>query len=209
MPDAARVDALPADAALLAASAAGDTEAFATFMRRHQGPVARYLALFTGSSDVDDAVQDTFVAAWRGAGGFRGNASARGWLYAIGRHAVHHQQRRRVDEPAQVESLESLAELAGWGNLPLVSASQRDDERMELLHRALARLPHEEREVLTLRELDGLSGEETATAMQLTLAAMKSRLHRARIHLAAVARSLAAEDRRDDSRQTVRNGGTV
>lgn len=197
----------PPDAALLAASAAGDSGAFAVFMRRHQAPVARYLALFTGTHDVDDAVQDTFVAAWRAAAGFRGDSSARGWLYTIARHAVHHQQRRRVHEPAQLESIEELAERAGWGSLPANPTNTTEDDRAELLHRALALLPHEEREVLTLRELDGLSGEETAAVMQLSLAAMKSRLHRARIHLAAVARELASDEERGTSRSPARSGG--
>ncbi len=196
------------DATLLAASATGHTDSFAMFMRRHQGPVTRYLVMFTGSSDVDDAVQDTFVSAWRAAGSFRGDASARSWLYAIARHAVHHQQRRRVDEPAQLESLEALAERAGWGNLEAVTMPEDEDERAALLHRALARLPQEERDVLTLRDLDGLSGDETAAALQLSLAAMKSRLHRARLHRVAVARTLRAEERRDVGTFISRSGGT-
>jgi RNA polymerase sigma-70 factor (ECF subfamily) len=181
------------DAALLAASAAGDTGAFETFMRRHQAPVARYLRTFTGAADVDDAVQETFIAVWRSAVHFRGtghDGGARGWLYTIARHAVHHQQRRRVDEPAQLESLEQLAEQAGWGSLPEVTATGDDRPLQELLQVALARLPLEEREVLTLRELDGFSGDETAAILHVSVAAMKSRLHRARIHLAAVVRSL-------------------
>jgi RNA polymerase sigma-70 factor (ECF subfamily) len=204
-------DEVVPDAALLAASGAGETEAFATFMRRYQGPLERYLAAFTGSLDVDDAVQDALVAAWRAASAFRGDSSARGWLYTIARHAVHHQRRRRVDEPAQLESLEALAEQAGWGQLAAIADPQHDDDgRAELLYRALALLPREEREVLTLRELDGFSGEEAAAAMHLTLAAMKSRLHRARIHLAAVARSLAAAEQRSDAiRHTVRTGGAT
>jgi RNA polymerase sigma-70 factor (ECF subfamily) len=181
------------DAVLLAASAAGDTGAFETFMRRHQAPVARYLRTFTGSADVDDAVQDTFIAVWRSAGHFRGtghDGGARGWLYTIARHAVHHQRRRRVDEPAQLESIEQLAEQAGWGSLPEATGDADDRALHELLQVALARLPQEEREVLTLRELDGFSGDETAAILQVSVAVMKSRLHRARIHLAAVVRSL-------------------
>jgi RNA polymerase sigma-70 factor, ECF subfamily len=186
------------DAVLLAASAAGDAGAFEQFMRRHQAAVARHLQTFTGSPDVDDAVQETFIAAWRGAGGFLGAAagtgSARGWLYTIARHTVHHQLRRRVGEPAEVESIEELAAQAGWGNLPEVPAEQDERSLRELLQLALSRLPLEEREVLTLRELDGFSGDETAEILQISLAAMKSRLHRARIHLAAVVRQLERDE---------------
>jgi RNA polymerase sigma-70 factor (ECF subfamily) len=179
------------DAALLRAAAAGDALAFETFMRQHQSPVHRYLLHFTnGAVDLDDALQETFIAAWRSAGTFAGTDSARAWLYTIARNVVRHQVRRRVDEPAHLESLEQLAEQAGWG----CPADPRDavdaQAARDLVRVAFARLPQEEREVLTLRELDGLSGEETAEVLQLSLPAMKSRLHRARIHLAAVLRAL-------------------
>jgi RNA polymerase sigma-70 factor (ECF subfamily) len=177
------------DGGLLAASAAGDAAAFEVFMRQYQPSVSRYLQTYTGSRDVDDAVQETFIAAWRGAGGYRGAASARAWLFTIARHSVHHLVRRRVDEPDDLLSVEQLAEQAGWGALP---ASGGDDPAWdgELLMLALQRLPADEREVLTLRELDGFSGDETAEVLHISVAAMKSRLHRARIHLAAAVRAL-------------------
>lgn len=191
----------PPDGALLHAAAGGDTGAFEIFLRRHQEPVQRYLRAFTGHDDVDDALQDTFVAAWQGAAGFRGSDSARAWLYTIARHAVHHQLRRRAHEPAYTESLEELAARAGWGAEP--SSDSRDAQLAhDLLQVALARLPADEREVLTLRELDGFSGEETAAILHLSLAAMKSRLHRARLHLAAIVRALelspSSTERRHD-----------
>lgn len=182
------------DGALLRAAASGDSGAYAQFMRAHQAAVHRYLATYTGSPDVDDALQETFINAWRGAPGYQGGASARAWLYAIARHVVHHAVRRRVDEPDALESLEALAEEAGWGCIDERSGGSGSDDAIarELLTVALAQLPREEREVLTLRELDGFSGEETAAILQLSLAGMKSRLHRARIHLAAVVRRLEA-----------------
>ena len=195
------------DAGLLAASAAGDTGAFELFMRRHQAFVSRYLQSYTGSSDVDDAVQDTFVAAWRGAAGYRGTDSARAWLYTIARHTVHHQVRRRVNEPAELESIEQLAEQAGWGCLPEVPVEPDAEQWRELLHTAMARLPADKREVLTLRELDGFSGDETAAILQVTVAAMKSRLHRARIHLAAIVRTLEPDWQRH-SAPSPRTGAT-
>jgi RNA polymerase sigma-70 factor (ECF subfamily) len=178
------------DAALLSAAASGDASAFTTFMRAHQAAVHRHLVAFVGHDDVDDALQETFIAAWRGAGSFHGDGSARGWLFTIARNVVRHQVRRRVDEPAQLESLDDLAEQAGWGSIPDERARPEAAIARELLTVAFARLPEEERVVLTLRELDGLSGDETAALLNLSLAAMKSRLHRARLHLAAVLRAL-------------------
>lgn len=178
------------DAALLQAAASGDAAAFGAFMRTHEAAVHRYLVSLVGiGADEEDALQETFINAWRGAATFTGQGGARAWLYAIARHVVHHQVRRRVGEPAQVESLEALAAEAGWG---CAGATEGDGAALarDLLDAAMRRLPPEEREVLVLRELDGLSGEETAALTGLTLAAMKSRLHRARVHLAAAVRSL-------------------
>jgi RNA polymerase sigma-70 factor (ECF subfamily) len=177
------------DAALLGAAAGGDAAAFAIFVRAHQEAARRHLRAFTGHDDVEDALQEAFFAAWRAAGSFRGGASARGWLFTIARNAVRHLQRRRVDEPATLESLEVLAERGGWG-APATAEEEAAINARALVAAAFARLPAGEREVLSLRELDGLSGEETAALLGVSLPAMKSRLHRARLHLAAVVREL-------------------
>jgi len=207
------------DGALLRAVAAGDADAFTRFVHAHEAVVRRYLRVTLGTRDVDDAAQETFINAWRGAAGYRGGATARGWLYAIARHVVHHLVRRRVDEPAVVESLEALAEQAGWGRLDsevarTIDAGAADADARSArdeLAQALARLPADEREVLVLRELDGYSGEEAAAMLHLTLPAMKSRLHRARLHLAALVRqqrTTAGAMARDlDPSQTTRHSG--
>lgn len=160
-------------------------------MTTHQAAVHRFLHATTGAgADLDDALQETFIAAWRGAGAFAGDASARAWLYGIARNVVRHQLRKRVGEPAAVESVEQLAEQAGWGCADPVETFGDATIAHDLLTVAMARLPQDEREILTLRELDSFTGEETATLLQLSLPAMKSRLHRARIHLAAIVRVL-------------------
>ncbi|MCC7052148.1 MAG: RNA polymerase sigma factor [Gemmatimonadaceae bacterium] len=178
------------DAALLQAAAGGDAAAFGVFMRTHEAAVHRYLLSLIGAgADEEDALQETFINAWRSAGSFAGRGAARGWLYAIARNVVHHQVRRRVGEPEHVESLEELAESAGWG-APATDDHAGATIARELLDAGLRRLPAEEREVLVLRELDGFSGEETAALIGISLPAMKSRLHRARVHLAAAVRAL-------------------
>lgn len=176
------------DAQLLDAAARGDRAAFHVFVDRYQAPLFRYLTALAGSeADAEDALQEAFVAAWKGADGFRGGPSARGWLFTIGRNALHRAHRRRVGEPASFEAMEQLGARAGWG--------QEDDvleglARKDLLARALDRLPAEDREILVLRELEGFSGEEAAQMLGLGLAAMKSRLHRARLKLVAALREV-------------------
>jgi RNA polymerase sigma-70 factor (ECF subfamily) len=92
-----------------------------------------------------------------------------------------------VGEPASFEPLETLGVQAGWGDdgAALESLARRD-----LLRRALRRLRPDDREILVLRELEGLPGAEVAEMLELTLAAMKSRLHRARLRLAAALREV-------------------
>lgn len=179
------------DAELLRRSAGGDREAFDDFVVRHQDAVFRYLRSMAGEdADAEDAMQVAFLAAWHASESFRGEGSARGWLLAIARHSLSRQRRRRSAEPAEFLSLESLGCAAGWGeNLP---ATPEDDPAglRRLLEGAMARLSVEEREVIVLRDLEGFSGEEAAAVAGLTIAALKTRLHRARLRLAAELRGL-------------------
>lgn len=173
------------DADCLRRTAAGDAAAFEAFVGRHEAAVLRYLRGISADADrAEDALQETFIAAWRGAAGYRGGASARGWLLAIGRNALRRQHRRRAGEPAELLPLEALAREAGWGRDP-DDASLRRLEARERLERGFEGLSAEDREVLILRDLEGLSGEEAAAVLGIGLAAEKSRLHRARLRFTA------------------------
>lgn len=176
------------DLDLLRRAAAGDRAAFDEFVERHQAAVYRFTRSLAGERpDAEDALQETFLAAWRGAATFRGEASVRTWLLTIARHAVSRQRRRRVDEPQRHEPLSDLGVAAGWGSeTPEASAIRR--ETRQRLQDALQRLLPGDREVLLLRDVEGLPGDETATVLGVTLPAMKTRLHRARLRLAAVMR---------------------
>lgn len=183
----------PDDRALVAAAAAGDRAAFGTLVVRHRAAVYRVARALTGSADAaDDVLQDTFLSALRGAATYRGQASVRSWLYAITRHAAYRRGRRADQVPHEPATLERLGADAGWGQPDVELAASRAEDRARL-GRALAALSLEEREVLVLRDLEGLSGDETAATLGLGLAAMKSRLHRARLHLAGALRQDGGE----------------
>lgn len=176
------------DAALLAGTAAGDRTAFERFVARHEAAVLRYVRGLVDDADrAEDVLQERFIAAWRGAAGFRGGAAARGWLLSIARHAAQRHRRRRAGEPATHLPLEELARQAGFSQ-PAAPDLARAFEARELVERGFRALSPEEREVLILRELEGFSGEETAALLGLSLAAMKSRLHRARLRFLGVLR---------------------
>lgn len=157
-------------------------------MDRHAAFV-HHMLMSMGASreDSEDAMQECFVSAWSNAAAFRGEGSARSWLASIARNALRRSHRRRIGEPRSFESLETLGEDAGWG-----SASPLILERLatrDSLERALDRLSDEEREVVVLRDLLELDGRETADALGLSLAAMKSRLHRGRLKMMASLRT--------------------
>jgi RNA polymerase sigma-70 factor (ECF subfamily) len=172
---------------LLIRARAGDRAAAVTFVEQ-SAPAVRRLARAIVKTDAaaDDVVQETFARAWQAIDSFdptRG--AARTWLYAIARHASFQLLRQRreeaVGDASDVESWMTLGLTAGWGASPeqaLLLAVRRED-----LARALASLPAADREVLVLRDLDGLSGEDAAAMLGIEVRAMKSRLHRARLRL--------------------------
>ena len=176
------------DLVLVRRSAQGDREAFDTLVTRHQASVFRLARYLIGTRDeAEDVLQQTFLSAWQGAPGFRGESSIRTWLLTIARNAALTRRMRAAREPIDETPLEDLGLRAGWGGPDpeqlAVAAEQRD--RLAV---ALASLVPEEREILTLRDLEGIPGDEVATMLGLSLAAMKSRLHRARLSLAAAVR---------------------
>lgn len=177
------------DGELLQRTAAGDPRAFTSFVERHQDAIFRFLTHRTGSvADCEDALQETFLAAYRGCGSYRGEASARAWILGIARNVSRKMYRRRAGEPEGMESLEVLGLQAGWGDPPPSSTFLERLEHRDTLEKAMGQLSPEEREILVLRELEGLSGEEAAEVLDLSIPAMKSRLHRARLRLAAAVR---------------------
>lgn len=178
------------DAELIRRAGDGDREAFDAIVVAHRAAVFRFLRATAGEG-AEDALQETFLSAWRGAAAFRGDASVRTWLFTIARHAVHRQHRRRIDEPEAHVPLSELGAAAGWGDAnPERLLMQRESEAV--VADALDRLSQADREILLLRDIEGVAGEEVAGILGLTLAAMKTRLHRARLRLAAKVRETYA-----------------
>jgi RNA polymerase sigma-70 factor (ECF subfamily) len=168
---------------LVRRSAGGDRDAFTALVVRHQDALFRCALRLCGRAEAEDALQEGLLAAWRGAATFRGEAAARTWLFQVVIHACRRRYRRRAGEPAEHDGMEAAA---------AVAAEERGaDDRLaarevgRALEGALADLAPEAREVLVLRDVEGLTGDEAAVALGIGLAAMKSRLHRARLDLKA------------------------
>ncbi len=176
------------DVALLRRAGSGDREAFARLVDAHQAAVFRFIrTLGPDAATCEDVLQETFLAAWRSAGTFRGESSVRIWLFTIARNTTARHFRRRAGEPRREDlaSLDELGVAAGWGTEADPEALAMQQETRSAIARALDALDPEDRRVLVLRDLEQLNGEEAAAILGLTLAALKSRLHRARLRFAA------------------------
>jgi RNA polymerase sigma-70 factor, ECF subfamily len=186
----------PSDAALVRRAQEGDGRAFGELVSRHQRQLYRLALRITGSeADVQEVLQETFLNAYQKLPDFRGEAQLSSWLYRIAaNNALMRLRRKRrtpealTDQPLDLEGPTFSAE--GYLDPPPRSDwSQRADERMidrELglaIDRAVAGLPEQYRRVFLLKDVDGLSHEEIAVALDLTVPAVKSRLYRARLAL--------------------------
>lgn len=171
------------DAELVRLAQEGDIEAFAEIVRRHERRLRIVLLrILDDPRDVEEAVQDAFVQAWRNLGRYRAEAVFFTWLYRIGVNAALARTRRKRHPTTGLDSLpdEGAPHLAR-DLLPEPSA-EAHDLRAKVLE-ALAQLPFEYREAVVLRDLAGLSNEEVAAALGVSLAAAKSRIHRGRLQL--------------------------
>lgn len=188
-----------ADEALVHAAQGGDRQALAALLERHAPRVARFAGrMCHDPHEAEDVVQDTLLAAVRTLPGFRGDSSVPTWLYAIARSFCIKKRRRgrsvtRADASFDDETSPEIRKLGD----PLPSPDERlaDREVAQALDRAIALLPVPQREVLLLRDVEGLTAPEVAKVLGLGVDAVKSRLHRARLAVRAeVAPLLAPPD---------------
>lgn len=177
-----------AERALLCRAAAGDREAFDAFVHTTAPSVWTVLRRLTATeSSAEDALQETFISAWRGASSFRPDGNARSWLYGIARRQAARTWRRRAGEPLDSEPLSELADRAGWGADPESIASRAED-RAVLLH-AISTLSDADQLVLTRCDLEGDTPTELAQELDIAPGTLRVRLHRARLRLMAALKS--------------------
>lgn len=169
------------EAGLVADAAAGDREAFAELVRRHHPRLIGLCRSLLGDAEMaEDAAQEVFLKAWKGLSGFRGGSQFYTWLHRIGvRHCL---DMLRAEGRRKSRSWDSLLEEEGERAQALLAQpdSAATLEASDLVAKLLSGLSPEYRMVLTLRELDGLSYEEIADAMECSLDSVKARLRRAR-----------------------------
>lgn len=173
------LDDSASDAALLSSAAEGSGEAFGVLMRRHEDRVfGLALRMLGDRADALDATQDAFIAAFRQAGSFRGDAAVGTWLYRIGINACKDFSRKKKRWVAQ-DDVEKTVDRRSTG--PYLD--ERVTTRMEV-HDALARLPQEYREPVVMHDIGGIPYEEIAALTGTVVGTVKSRISRGRRKLA-------------------------
>ena len=182
-----------ADASLMAALQGGDESAFETLVGRHRERVFRLACRLVGNeADAPDVLQETFLQVHRGLPAFRGEARFSTWLFRIATNAALMLRRTRARRPA--ESLEQfLPEFDGDGRhapepADFLAAARADEllDRSVLARRAregVERLPEPYRAAFVLRDLEELPTAEVAELLGLEPAAVRQRVHRARLML--------------------------
>jgi len=178
-------EAVPSDEGLLTAAQSGDAQALEALVERHQAQVYRFgMKMCRDPEDAKDVLQDTLLAMARGVRDFRGASSLSTWLYTIARSFCIKKRRRSKFAPEEERSLdtdvprEAARRAAPSQTAEDLLAGQQVERALE---QAIAALEPPYREVLLLRDVEGLTAPEVAEVVGLSVQAVKSRLHRARL----------------------------
>ena len=190
----------PTDEVLVARAASGDDSAFEMIVARYQARVFRLACRLTNETDAPDVLQDTFLRVYQHLASFRGESQFRTWLYRIASNtALMHRRAatRRPVEPLDVFLPRFNAEGQHAGTpADLQVASHADEllDRQFLAQKArdvIARLPDAYRDAFVLRDLEELSTEDVAQTLGIAPAAVRQRVHRARLMLRGYLSDLA------------------
>ncbi len=170
------------EVALIGRVLGGDRDAYAELVQAHQAKILRLCAsLLSNQTEAEDAAQEIFFKAYRSLASFRTESSFSTWLYRIAVNHCRDLLRTRVRQKA--ESIEKMLEESGDAAEKMLSFSQDSRlaaEASDLVEQVLRSLSPDERLILTLREVQGLSYQEMARVLQCSLDAVKARLRRAR-----------------------------
>jgi RNA polymerase sigma-70 factor (ECF subfamily) len=163
---------------------AGDTEAFAEIVRRYQDRVFRFVYGHVDSYDeAYDAAQDVFVQVMESLASFRGESKFSTWLYSVTSNYCKNYRRKK----SRMKSV-SISRGSGEDEYDIPLPDTREctedkvilDEMVTAVHQEMGRLPSDYRDILRLRDVEGLPYEEISAVMGITLSNVKVRIHRGR-----------------------------
>lgn len=185
----ARISAI--DEELVAGLLRGEARAVEVLVDRYGGWIHRLASrLLADTRDAEEVTQDVLMTVVQKIGTFKREAAFSSWLYRIAVNATYERLRSRRSRPeVSIEPLLPVFDQEGRHVAPVLDWSKQvedpavADELRSALERGISQLTEEYRIVLLLRDVEGLTNEEVADALGLTVAAVKSRLHRARLAL--------------------------
>lgn len=182
------------DDQLVARAQNGDLTAFEGLVERHEDRLYRLaMRLLRNDNDAREVLQESFVTAWQKLGNFAGRAQFGSWIYRVTLNTALMLLRSRRRRP--MVSMDDMTEeavsagIAAGSEQPANDWTRRPDEQLqsaelkEHIQQAVGELPEILRLTFVLRDVEGLSTEETAEALDVTVQTVKTRLHRARLAL--------------------------
>jgi len=192
------------DQVLVERAQAGDKQAFGLLVTKYQRKLARLLSRFIrDSAEVEDVAQEAFIKAYRALPTFRGDSAFYTWLYRIGINTAKNflvSQGRRAPTVTRLdaEEAEGYDDASALHDLNTPESALLTQEIGHTVNTAMEALPEELRVALTLREIEGLSYEDIAQAMNCPIGTVRSRIFRAREAVAEKLRPLlgTSQDRR-------------
>ena len=185
-----------ADAALVARVQQGDKKAFDLLVLKYQRKIQRMLSrMLRDQSEIDDVMQEAFIKAYRALPQFRGESAFYTWLYRIAINCARNwiaSNGRRPSAPSTNQSSdgETFDEIDNLIDNNTPESALASQEIVETVNAAIQQLPEDLRSAIVLREIDGLSYEEIAQAMDCPIGTVRSRIFRAREAIATKLRPI-------------------
>jgi RNA polymerase sigma-70 factor, ECF subfamily len=192
-----KVEALPPqyandiDLQLMARVKAGDTEAFNTLMKRNEKTVVNLVYRFTGNREIaNDLAQEVFLRIYRASGRFEPKAKFFTFLYRVTKNLCSNYLAKA--QRRQTTSLDATRKGQNGGDIPApelvdpIGSAEEQVSRLELsavVREAVESLPEQQREAVIMQRFQGLAYDEIAEALNLSIPAVKSRIHRAKLNL--------------------------
>jgi RNA polymerase sigma-70 factor (ECF subfamily) len=170
---------------------AGDKLAFNLLVNKYQRRVARLLTrMVRNPEDIEDVVQESFIKAYRAIGSFRGDSAFYTWVYRIAINTAKNLLLTQGRKPTTLkesndDDSETFEDNSALSNIDTPESLYQTKQIGEVLNEAMLALPEELRFAIVMREIDGLSYEEIAVAMNCPIGTVRSRIFRAREAIAA------------------------
>ncbi|MFH1351979.1 MAG: sigma-70 family RNA polymerase sigma factor [bacterium] len=184
-----REDNKPKDSEIVLKAQKGNRQAFGDLVKKYERKIYALTYRIMGNrDDASDALQETFLQAYKKIGTFEGKSGFSTWLYRIAVNTCLMKKRKKkldtvsTDRPLKMDGGEDInREPVDWSNDPMATIDNKEVKKK--LDEAIAQMPEEFRTVVLLRDVDRLSSKEVADILNISIPNVKSRLHRGRLFL--------------------------